>query len=181
VPLLKAYVVMIHDWLAYVTAPTLARHNLTPGSPIIASTPKDSAGASASLETPSGRSISLVATDADSSPVFRYTQTHLPGTYRVRFTSSGAPASEVPFHVAHIASESNLEPLTDTNRDKLLIPAGVQFAGAESAAPDTRESAPRREPFWGYLLAALIALLACELVMSTWLARQRGGLAVSTV
>jgi hypothetical protein len=121
-----------------------------------------------------------VATDADSASVFRYTQTHLPGTYRVKFTSSGAPAGELPFHVAHIASESNLEPLNETDRDKLLVPAGVQFAGADVPAAKVREAAPRREPFWGYLLAALVALLAGELLMSTWLARQRGGWAVST-
>jgi hypothetical protein len=180
VPLLKVYVVMIHDWLAYVTAPMMARHNLTPGSPIVASGPKDAAGASASLITPRGRAISLVATDADTSPVYRYAQTHLPGMYRVRFTSGRNPVREVPFHVAHIASESNLQPFSDTDRDKLLIPAGVQFAGAEVSAPAAREAAPRREPFWGYLLAALIALLAGELLMSTWLARQRGGMAVST-
>jgi hypothetical protein len=179
VPLLKVYVVMIHDWLSYVTAPTMARYNLAPGAPIIASAPQNTAGG-ASLITPRGRSISLVATDADSSPVFRYTQTHLPGTYRVRFANGGAATSEVPFHVAHIASESNLEPLSETDRDKLLIPAGVQFAGTEVPAAATREAAPRREPFWGYLLAALVALLAGELLMSTWLARQRGGLVVST-
>jgi hypothetical protein len=180
VPLLKAYVVMVHDWLAYVTAPTMARYNLMPGSPIIASAPKDAAGAPATLVTPRGRTIPLVATDADSSSVYRYLQTNLPGTYRVRFKSSAGAAGEVPFHVAHIASESNLEPLSEKDRDKLLIPAGVQFAGADVPVATTRDAAPRREPFWGYLLAALVALLAVELLMSTWLARQRGGMAVST-
>ena len=38
VPLLKAYVVMVHDWLGYVTAPTSARYNLNPGTSIIADT-----------------------------------------------------------------------------------------------------------------------------------------------
>ena len=36
-PLLKSYVVMVHDWLGYVTAPTMARFNLTPGTSIVAS------------------------------------------------------------------------------------------------------------------------------------------------
>ena len=30
VPLLKAYVVMIHDWLGFLTAPTTSRYNLEP-------------------------------------------------------------------------------------------------------------------------------------------------------
>jgi hypothetical protein len=184
-PLLKAYVVMIHDWLGYVTAPTMSRYNIAPGAPIIASAPKGAVGASATLITPRGREISIPALDGDESPVFRYTQTQLPGDYRMRFTAGGAPAGgapagDVPFHVAYEASESTIEPLTAADRDKLLAQAGVQFAGAKTAAVQTRDSAPRREPFWGILLAALVALLVSELMLSTWLARQRSGLTVST-
>jgi hypothetical protein len=179
-PLLKAYVVMIHDWLSYATAPTMARYNLTPGAPIMALAPAGASSDAATVVTPRGHEISLVATDADVTNVFRYTQTQLPGTYRVRFTSGGAPSGAVPFHVAHDPRESNLEPLSETVRDKLLVRAGVQYAGTDAPVTSPREAAPRREPFWGYLLAALVALLASELLMSTWLARQRGGLAVST-
>jgi hypothetical protein len=178
-PLLKAYVVMVHDWLAYVTAPTMARHNLSPGTPIVAASQQGST--SAMLVTPRGREIALAATDADVSPVYRFTQTRLPGTYRVRFSSSGTAASETPFHVAHDARESNLEPLNVADRDALLVPAGLQFAGVEAeSAVETANAAPRREPFWSFLLAALVALLAGELLMSNWLARQRSGMAVST-
>jgi hypothetical protein len=180
-PLLKAYVVMVHDWLAYVTAPTMARYNLQPGAPIVASPPNTGSTASASLVTPRGREIELAATDADVSPVYRFTQTQLPGTYRVRFAASGTPAGEVPFHVALDTRESNLEPLNTAERDALLIPAGVQFAGADNVATAaTADTAPRREPFWSVLLAALVALLIVELLMSNWLARQRSGYAVST-
>ena len=44
-PLLKAYVVMVHDWLAYVTAPTMARYNLRRVRRSLRSAPKDAAGA----------------------------------------------------------------------------------------------------------------------------------------
>ena len=179
-PLLKAYVVMIHDWLAYVTAPTMARYNLSPGAAIVAGVPPDAAGATVVVLTPRGREVALVAADSDAAPVYRFTQTQLPGTYRVRFKRGAAVVGEVPFQVAQDAGESNLAPLSDSDRDKLLIPAGVQFAGAEALAATSRETAPRREPFWGFLLAALVALLISELLMSTWLARQRSGLAVST-
>jgi Aerotolerance regulator N-terminal/von Willebrand factor type A domain/CARDB len=179
-PLLKAYVVMIHDWLAYVTAPTMARYNLSPGAPILASAPKDVAGASAALITPRGREIALMALDGDGSTVFRYTQTQLPGDYRVRFTSEGAPLGDVPFHVSYDASESTIDPLAEVDRNKLLVPAGVQFSGANAPALAKSDSAPRREPFWGILLAGLVALLVCELLLSTWLARQRTDLTVST-
>jgi hypothetical protein len=179
-PLLKAYVVLIHDWLAHVTAPTMSRYNLSPGAPIVASAPKDMAGASAALVTPRGREIALVALDGDGAAVFRYAQTQLPGDYRIRFTRGESPAGDVPFHVSYDARESTIEPLAEVDRDKLLVPAGVQFSGANASTVATRDSAPRREPFWGILLAALVALLVSELLLSTWLARQRTGLTVST-
>jgi hypothetical protein len=184
-PLLKAYVVMIHDWLAYVTAPTLARYNLSPGAPIIASAPKEASGGSATLVTPRGREVALAALDGDGSSVFRYTQTQLPGDYRVRFTAGespagGVPAGDVPFYVAYDVRESTIEPLTEVERGKLVVSAGVQFAGANTPVVATRDSAPRREPFWGVLLTALVALLLSELLLSTWLARQRTGLTVNT-
>jgi hypothetical protein len=178
-PLLKAYVVMIHDWLGYVTAPTIARYNLSPGAPIIAAPPKDAAGVSAALITPRGREISLMGVDGDVTPAYRYSQTQLPGDYRVRFTINGLPAGEVPFHVAYDDTESIIEPLTDAARDQLLATAGLQFSGKATLNVARRASAPRREPFWGFLLAALVTLLVGELFMSTWLARQRSGMAVS--
>jgi hypothetical protein len=180
-PLLKAYVVMVHDWLTYVTAPRTARYNLSPGAPIFASVPKDAAGASAVLITPRGKELPLVSADPDLEPVYRFSQTRLPGLYRVRFTSDGAPVGDVPFYVARDVSESDLRPLTESDRISLLTPAGVHLAGAEAPLPQPAESAPPLDPFWGVLLAALVALLAGELLLSNWLARQRSGLAVSTV
>jgi hypothetical protein len=179
-PQLKAYVVMIHDWLSYVTAPTMARYNLSPGAPIIAAPPSDSGGVSAALVTPRGGEISLVAVDGDDSPAFRFSQTQLPGHYRIRFSSNGSPAGEVPFHIAYDATESIVEPLADAARDQLFATAGIQFSGQAAQTVAISDSAPRREPFWGILLTALVALLLGELLMSTWLARQRSGLTVST-
>jgi hypothetical protein len=179
-PLLKAYVVVIHDWLSYITAPTMARYNLSPGAPIVATPPKDTADATAVVITPHGREVKLPAVESDVAVVCRYTQTQLPGNYRVRFTLSGSPASDVPFHVAYDARESTYERLSEADREKLLAPAGIQFGSATTPIVAARDSAPRREPFWGYLLAALVALVVSELLMSGFLARQRSGMAIST-
>jgi hypothetical protein len=179
-PLLKAYVVMIHDWLSYITAPTMARYNLSPGAPIVATPPKGAADSTAVVITPHGREVKLLAVDSGVAAVCRFTQTQLPGNYRVRFTSNGSTASEVPFHVAYDVRESTFEPLAEADRDKLLVTAGVQFGGEATPIVAASDSAPRREPFWGYLLAALVALLVSELLMSGFLARQRSGMAIST-
>ena len=179
-PLLKAYVVMIHDWLSYITAPTMARYNLSPGAPIVATPPKNAADATAAVITPQGREVKLSALDSGIEAVCRYTQTQLPGTYRVRFKAGGSAATELPFHVQYDARESHLEPLTEADRDKLLAPAGVRFGSAVTPIVRASDSAPRREPFWGYLLAALVALVVSELLMSGFLARQRSGFSIST-
>jgi hypothetical protein len=180
-PLLKAYVVMIHDWLGYVTAPTSARYNLNPGTPLIASAPKDAPNSTAEVVTPRGRRIQLNITNADANSVFRYVQTQLPGMYRVRFSSDGGPTGDVPFHVAQDATESDLKVLSKAERDNLLEPAGVHFTGAEPVLPKGNENAPRREPLWGLLLSALVVLLGCELLMANRLSRQRTGFSVSTI
>jgi hypothetical protein len=180
-PLLKAYVVMVHDWLTYVTAPRTARYNLNAGAPIFANAPKEAAGASAAIITPRGKELPLASADSDGQSVYRFSQTRLPGLYRVRFTNGGSPVAEVPFHVSRDATESDLRPLAEADRVSVLAPVGVQLAGAEESIPEPAESRPRLDPFWGVLLAALVALLVGELLLSNWLARQRSGLAVSTV
>jgi hypothetical protein len=164
--------------LDYVTAPAMARYNIAPGAPIVASAPAEARDAKVELVTPRGRSISLSPMDAEAAPTYRYSQTSLPGTYRMLFTGGGGPAGEVPFQVARDGTESELRPLSDDERGKLLA-AGLQFDGEAIVSTDEPEATPRREPFWGLLLTSLVLLLAGELLLSGGLARQRHGLAVS--
>jgi hypothetical protein len=179
-PVLKAYVVMIQDWLNYITAPTTARYNLSPGASIVALPPDGAPNASAELLTPRGREVSLVPSDGEAGSMFRYSQTAVPGDYLVRFKSDGEVASEVPFYVARDARESNLAPLDEAGRRGLSASAGVGFAGQQTAdSASTTEIAPRLEPVWGALLVALVALLTGELLLATRLARHRHGFAVT--
>ncbi len=179
-PVLKAYVVMVQDWLNYLTAPTTARYNLAPGSAIVATPPDGAAVASADLTTSTGKTFTLAAADSAAGRVFRYSQTAVPGPYIVRLKASGAGTRNVPFYVSRNANESNLAPLDEPSRRMLLALAGVQFAGRQGARIDsTKATAPRQEPMWGGLLVSLIALLAGELLLATRLARHRQGLAVN--
>ena len=180
-PQLKSYVVMVHDWLDYLTAPATARFNLQPGNAITASLPSTADVSSAELITPNGQQVQLAIAGGEDHNLIRYSQTQLPGLYRVR-ASVGSDETNLPFYVSREASESNLEYLTDEQRGQLASTSGVQFEGLE-AAPTTVEEIeprPRTEPIWGMLLAALVALLVLELLMSGWLARQRSGTAVAT-
>jgi hypothetical protein len=180
-PLLKAYVVMIHDWLDYMTAPQIAHYNLSPGAPIVASPPDEASQVSPTLINPLGREVPLVQVDTDIGSGVRFSQTQLPGAYRVRFTGQGTTNTEIPFHVARDVSESDIRPLDATDRESLLASAGVQFGRDMARVPSTSQTASRREPVWTFLLAALVALLIAELVLASWLARQRTGISLSTV
>jgi hypothetical protein len=180
-PLLKAYVVMIHDWLDYVTAPQIAHYNLSPGAPIVVSPPGDERMDSVTLINPLGREVPLASVDTEIGSGFRYSQTLLPGPYRVRFKGDGVTNAEIPFQVAREPGESDVRPLELAVRENLLASVGVQFGRDMASVPSTSQTAARREPVWGFLLAALVALLIAELVMAHWLARQRTGISLSTV
>jgi hypothetical protein len=171
-PQLKSYVVMVRDWLAYITAPTSSRFNLSPGGPIVAA----ASGKSATLVTPRGGELSLTTSDAASSAILRYSQTKLPGIYRLRMTAADGSINELPFRVERNSNESQLTLLADHERAK-LSDAGIKFRGADVVALQTTSTVPPvREPLWGLLLAALLALLAVELLVASRISRQRSGL-----
>ncbi|NOZ41005.1 MAG: hypothetical protein GXP24_12390 [Planctomycetes bacterium] len=180
-PQLKSYVVMIHDWLDYLTAPAMARYNLEPGNVIKASLPANTVVTTAKLLTPSGQQVTLASTASDENESVRYSQTELPGLYRLTFETDGEEAS-LPFYVARDVEESKWQPLEQEDRTQLFRWAGVQFEGVQAAATATVtnvEPRPRARPIWGALLLALIGLLIGEQILSSYLARQRSGVAVT--
>lgn len=170
-PLLKSYVVMIHDGLDYITSPSSSQFNLAPGSPLLA--PALDGDASAVVVTPRGREIPLTFAAGEALATYRYSQTRLPGEYRLRVDRAGQPL-ETPFQVKRNAAESTQTALTQSQRSELQS-AGVQFDAEAEAVGAASAEAPRREPVWGVLLAALAALLAIELLVASRLARQRHG------
>jgi hypothetical protein len=171
-PLMKAYVVMIHDGLDYITAPTSARFNLTPGAPIVAIA---TSAVEATLLTPRGREIALRAATNAATPSYRYAQTRLPGVYRLRLKATDGSIRDVPFQVERDPAESNLQALSDERR-AFLSSLEIRFDGVEApAASSTAPPPPRREPVWGALLIALIAFLIAEMLLASWLGRQRHG------
>lgn len=181
-PQLKSYVVMIHDWLDYLTAPAMARYNLEPGQAIAAPLPADADATSAKLVTPAGEEVTLATSGSEESGLVRYSQTQLPGLYRLNFDAAGKAIS-LPFYVSRDANESQLGSLATEEQTKLTELAGLQFDGQETevtSAVTNIEPRPKAEPIWGALLLALLGLLVGEQLLSNWLARQRSGVAVTT-
>ncbi len=180
-PQLKSYVVMVQDWLDYLTAPAMARFNLKPGNAIAAPWPAEADSATAILATPAGKQVQLASAGSDASGMVRYSQTQLPGLYQLTFESGGTDTT-LPFHVSRDPQESEWQPLNSEAREKLVQLAGVQFEGQQATATKSAtnvEPRPRAEPIWGVLLLALVGLLVGEQLLANWLARQRSGVAVT--
>ncbi len=180
-PRLKSYVVMIHDWLDYLTAPAMARYNLEPGNAITALVPITAETATAKLLTPAGQEVSLTVSGGEENGLVRYLRTQLPGLYRVTFETDDTSVS-LPYYVARDSSESDWQLLATADRLRLSDAAGLQFEGATETLSAADHAEPRTQagPIWGALLLLLLALLFGEQLLSNWMARQRSGVAVTT-
>jgi hypothetical protein len=162
----QSFVVMVHDWLDYLTQPTATRYNLKPGEPIDMRV----AGANspqATLRTPHGDEIELTADSEADGLMFRTSRTILPGNYWLDLGLSG---DSIPFHVNRDPEESQLAPLTPEDH-KLL----AQATGPSDIAAATQVGASRSDPLWPLLLMVLIGLIAAELLLSGLIARERFG------
>lgn len=170
-PTLRSFVVAVHDWLEYVSAPSRSRHNLLPGGAIVLPAAEASA-AGAELLTPGGAREPLTP---GRDGLLRTSATLRPGLYRVAL--DGEPDAEAtPFHVARPLAESDLRPLDGAMRKALHDWAAVEFVAEphlEGVLPEG-ETADGR-PFWWPLLVAGALLLAAELLLSSHISHRRWG------
>jgi Aerotolerance regulator N-terminal/von Willebrand factor type A domain len=163
----QAFVVMVRDWLDYLTQPRATRYNLSPGDPISIHF-ADADMREATLSTPQGDEIELTADTASDGVVFRSSRTILPGDYSLTIGLSG---DIIPFHVNRDPLESSLTPLTAADREMLDDLAGLSQSIASAALSGTSQN----EPLWPTLLIILIAVMAAELLLSGMIARERFG------
>lgn len=169
----QAFVVMVQDWLNYLTQPRATRHNLAPGEPISIELPQPGSDRSlvvrrATLRTPYGDEIELTADLAGYGVAFRSSRTILPGTYSLEL---GLAGEAIPFHVNRHPRESNLTGLTADENELLGEVAELGRTSTERAASGAENS----EPLWPTLLMILIGLTLAELLLSGAIARERFG------
>ena len=163
----QAFVVMVHNWLAYLTEPGATQHNLQPGEPISLEVAQ-SQETHAVLTMPSGEDVAVSAEPLPKGVLLRTSRTASPGRYSLDLGLSGG---KIPFHVARDAAESDLAPLTIADRAFLTQTGALDD---RRLAAQASGSAPRAA-IWPPLLVLLIALIAGELVLSGVIARQRFG------
>ena len=163
----QAFVVMVHDWLGYLSEPGATRHNLLPGEPLTFHV-EGIEDTHATLTTPLGKDIPVAGEPVSAGVTFRTSHTALPGSYSLEF---GLAGSRLPFHVARDVGESDLTRLTANDRVFLNETAGLNQGRVATRISGTN----LRAPVWPALLMLLIALMAGELVLSGAIARKRFG------
>ncbi|MCA9058224.1 MAG: BatA domain-containing protein [Planctomycetaceae bacterium] len=163
----QAFVVMVQDWLAYLTQPRATRHNLSPGDPITVHI-SEADSRDATLMTPHGDEIELTADAVGDGFVFRTSRTILPGNYVLEL---GAAGDRIPFHVSRDPEESNLNALSEAESLTLTRLADV----AREAGNEENVASSQHDPIWQILFAGLIAMMTGELVLAGFISRERFG------
>lgn len=162
----QSFVVMVQDWLDYLTQPRATRHNLSPGEPIAIHLEEVSTRF-ATLVTPGGDEIELMGEPAGDGMVFRSGRTILPGRYSFE---SGLSGDRVPIQVSRDPAESMLSVLSQ--EDQALL---VNLEAGSSSADSPSKGTALHEPLWPALLVILIGLIAGELILSGLISHERFG------
>jgi Aerotolerance regulator N-terminal/von Willebrand factor type A domain/CARDB len=163
----QAFVVMVHNWLSYLTEPGATQHNMLPGDSISLHV-AHSQETHAVLTTPGGEDVAVSGEPWPDGVLFRSSRTAAPGSYALDL---GLAGGKIPFHVARDAVESDLSQLTAADR-AVLIESGA-FSRGQAVTRAT--GAVPRTAIWPGLLVLLVSLIALELALSGAIARQRFG------
>jgi hypothetical protein len=163
----QAFVVMVQEWMNYLTEPRATRFNLTPGEPISLQVASGGA-AEATLRMPLGEDVELTANPLSDGVEFRTGRTSQPGDY---FLEIGLAGDRIPFHVRREAKESDLAPLPSAQHT-LLAEISAQTQGRQAADGSTPVQS---DPVWPLLLILLVVLIAAELLLSGSMSRHRFG------
>ncbi len=168
----KSFVVLVQDWLAYLSQPAATRFNVLPRETIEYRVALSEEGEPAEARTPLGETSTIEPVQRAGAWSYRVADTRLPGRYQLRIKESTKP-----FRVTRHAEESELSPLSEYDRQAIAEASGVRFANRLEAAvaPATSETRPRQEPVWAPLLIAMVCFMAGESLLSTRLSRGRYG------
>jgi hypothetical protein len=193
-PVTNSFVVMVHEWLEYLAAPSARSLNLSVGMPLQWRF-EDRNQRPSMLALPDGAKINLEE-DARRYRVdrsvgeFNFMATRLPGTYRVRTSFRSEDQMEIPFHISPSRDELFSQPIEDQQREA-LEEAG-QFELADSSS-DLNTSADKfwseqaktssiagGQPIWHWIVIGLLGLLLAELLLAGRIGQLKGGVGNSS-
>ena len=192
-PVTNSFVVMVHEWLAYLAGPSARTMNLTTGAPLewrFENRDQRPAG----LKLPDGTTIDLTENAEhygvdQPAGVFRYHSTRLPGTYTVRTSIQSETPLEIPFHISSSPEELQAQPPTDELNQQLTEFGKFEVAGssnelsasAQAFWSEQKESTSvvGGQPIWHWIVLGLLGLLMLELLLAGRIGRRRGAVSSS--
>jgi hypothetical protein len=170
-PLCQSFVVMVHEWLWYLTEAGMVRRNLLPGELLQISTAPGSGNGGAAVDTPDNGHAQVVGHEEQGRLIFRYAKTLAPGDYTL--TLSGAERPPEKFHVSRDPNESDFTPLTDGQLASLRDTGGIAFGPKPLSEIRTGTVKPPPRALATWLLSGLLAFMAAEAAYAFWLDHQR--------
>jgi hypothetical protein len=169
-PLLHAYVVMVHEWLWHLCEPSATRWNVRPGESLVATLPAaDSDLRAWQVLPPDGEPMAVAVVQDRERARFTFRHTAMPGRYQLLRPS----ASPTPFIVQRDPDESRLASLDAEARHALTVNGRVSFNGEPLAMPSVVHDSDEAEPFWWRMLGLVLAVMLIELLLGAWQNRRR--------
>jgi hypothetical protein len=176
-PISKSFVVLVQDWLTYLTQPASTRFNLASNEAFIYPLATDAKDETAEVTGPNGVKARVSPVDRSGARVYRFSQTNLPGRYELRRPSEPA-GQKTPFRVASDDGESDLTRLSSEDMAMLSEAAAIQFGGTPIESTEVVQAgAGHLEPAWWPLLIMMVCLMAVESLLATRVSRGRFGAA----
>jgi len=168
--LTKTWVVMVQDWMSYLTQPAATQFNLAAGGRIRWTLPVDVTDESPTVMTPEESEQPARLTNA--STTIEFSPATLPGRYELRYGEEDS-RTVVPWYVSRVADESELAPLSSEQTAQITASSGLLFPTSQGFRLPTLEGRQGKEPVWNSLLLALLAVLAVEGALAARAARRR--------
>ncbi len=164
----RSFVVMVQQWLGWLTEPAGVQLNLESGDSLVLTLGDDNPlGTDGVLTDPVGKETPIEANEAHLGPAYTL-RPRIPGTYTIRQNGSDKTFT---FHVARPSAESDLRTLDKDDSRFLADNGAISSMAAQASAPVL--GALYRRPLWPLLLGTLLCVIVLELAMSVAMSLQR--------
>ncbi|MCA9093378.1 MAG: hypothetical protein KDA68_07820, partial [Planctomycetaceae bacterium] len=175
-PLMQAYVPMVHEWLWYLIQPTGVSYNLQAGEPLQVTLPANEHVKEVQLTQPGGTSVSMTMIQQGDRTIARSRKTDRPGRYEAVIRVEGKEDELRQYQVTRVADESNLDQWPQELTAKWREFSSMRVDPSEAMAMPKDSTGQRTgEPLWTFLIILVIAALVGELWLAGRMARKRFG------
>lgn len=173
-PLMQAYVPLVHEWLWYAIQPTGVALNLNPGETLLIPLPPNEHLKQIELKRPGGALNVLSPIEQGDRSFAQSRQTLRPGQYEAVIQVEGKPDEVRSYQVARSPEESNLDqwPETLTARWNSLPLLKVNPT-SPLELPTGASGRQLGDPLWETLLAIVVLALLVELGLIGRMASRR--------